>query len=127
MTDAMQLEELKVQMVEIPFFLKQLRDLAAYHRVLEGTVFQEILRYCNGRHGSFSHPSNVLLGMNTLHQLVPMAQKMLQLFRIKVEDDNDLNLVRKAVRETSELLTELELQASQQNSTLLQLVQIMLR
>lgn len=114
--DLMQEEEyinVKQNVPVLITFLQEITLLARERDVLEGALFQQILRNCSMAGVVSVNPmtphrqqpiSSVELKRTELQALVPKTENLVRLLRVKIGDDNDLNLARKALREISTML-----------------------
>ena len=121
----MEFDTLKNSVLELLSFLNELRSFAKSMGVLEGTVFQELLSIFKNDHRNLSHKMS--MNVPELKALVPQAQQLIALLRIKVEDDGDLNLARKALRETRMLLEGIKTMAKKKNMEEMDIVKSFIR
>ena len=91
-------------------FVNKLAHMSRESGHLQGSIFQYLLTSCGASMGALRRtPTNgaqriVFCNPEQTIRLAMLAKKMIDLVRIKVEDDNDIDLVRKCLVDSDSLL-----------------------
>ena len=126
-------EEVKASLA----FLSSLAEHSERSGVLQGAAFQQLLRSCGPSMGHLgrtptvkdsSGASGTMVGdmgvvtrvftdPATTIRMAMGAQKLINLVRVKLEDDNDLNLARRCLGDAQRCLSQLRTHAAEQGVT----------
>ena len=127
-------EEVKASLA----FLSSLAEHSARSGVLQGAAFQQLLRSCGPSMGHLGRTptvkdsggaSGTMVGGDmgvvtrvfndpaTTIRMAMGAQKLINLVRVKLEDDNDLNLARRCLGDAQRCLSRLRTHAAEQGVT----------
>ena len=116
-----QLALAQAQVNESLAFLALLAAQAAERGVLQGAAFQALMASCGPSMGHLGRTpkggtgvSSVFDDPATTIQMAMQAQKLVNLVRVKIEDDNDLNLARQCLTDAQRGLAELRAHALKQ-------------
>ena len=118
-SDALKLAQAQVS--ESLAFLALLAAQAAERGVLQGAAFQALMASCGPSMGHLGRTPKGGTGVNSVFddpmttiQMAMQAQKLVNLVRVKIEDDNDLNLARQCLTDAQRGLAELSAHALKQ-------------